>query len=182
MTTPTPDPDASLRSARGSSLRHRAVRAARWAGFVGAYAAAQGVSMALSGDVRREYRRVEQPPFAPPAPVIPAVWTVLNVTTATSAWRMWEAPASPARTQALGLWGVALGLRTAYTPLAFGQRWRWLATADAAALALVMAAYTQRAARVDRAAAALAAPEVAWTTFATALSTDLARRNPESRR
>ena len=161
----------------GHDLRPMLLRAARWAGFVGAYAAGQVLSMAISGDVRREYRRVEQPPFAPPAPVIPAVWTVLNVTSATSAWRVWEAPASAHRTQALALWGAALGLRTAYTPLAFGHRLRWLATADAAALAVVMAAYTERAAHIDRAAAALAAPEVAWTSFATALSADLARRN-----
>lgn len=174
MNTPTDEPTPATDRDRGPRWK----RAVRWAAFVGVYAAGQGVSISLSGDVRREYRRVEQPPFAPPAPVIPAVWTVLNVTSATSAWRVWEAPSSAHRTHALGLWGAALALRTAYTPLAFGHRLRWLATADAAALALVMAAYTERAARVDRAAAALAAPEVAWTSFATALSADLAGRNP----
>ena len=78
---------------------------------------------------------------------------------------------------ALAWWAAAIPVRSAYVPLEFGRRRLWLATADSALLAAVMAGYTLRARRVDPAAAALAVPEVAWTMFATVLSAAVARRN-----
>ncbi len=163
---------------RRLDVRDLAAKAGRWAGFVGTYALGQAASMAMTNDVRTDYRRLDQPAFAPPPAAFPIAWSTLNVLGGTSAWRVWEASTdNPARRQALALWVAAIGLRTAYTPLAFGSQRRWLATADAAALALVMAAYAERAARVDRTAALLAVPEVGWTTFATVLSADVARRN-----
>ena len=66
---------------------------------------------------------------------------------------------------------------TRYVPLAFGSRRLWAATADSALLCSVMANYASLARRVDRAAAALAVPEIAWTAFATVLSAAVARKN-----
>jgi len=62
-------------------------------------------------------------------------------------------------------------------PLAFGSRRLWAATADSALLCAVMVRYAFLARRVDRAAAALAVPEIAWTGFATVLSAAVATRN-----
>jgi tryptophan-rich sensory protein len=62
-------------------------------------------------------------------------------------------------------------------PLAFGRRRLWAATADSALLCAVMANYASLARRVDRAAAALAVPEIAWTAFATVLSAAVAMKN-----
>jgi tryptophan-rich sensory protein len=148
-------------------------------GFTGAYAAAQAVAVALSRDQRGQYRRFDQPPFAPPGAVVPVVWTALNATTATSAWRVWDTGdlGDPAVRRTLAIWGAAVVIRSGYTPLAFGQRRLWWATADAALLAATMTAYTISASRVDPVAAILALPETAWTSFATVLSTELARRN-----
>jgi tryptophan-rich sensory protein len=51
------------------------------------------------------------------------------------------------------------------------------ATADAALLFAIMARYTFLAHRVDQTAAVLALPEIAWTAFATVLSTAVAAKN-----
>ncbi len=171
----------------------RAGRAAAWVGAAAVYASAQGLSAAaarrMSGpDARTQYSgELERPAFAPPGAVFPVVWSALTIATATSAWRVWRAAggrgdggrpgARAARGRALAWWAVAIPVRSAYVPLEFGRRRLWLATADSALLAAVMAGYAVRARRVDPAAAALALPEVAWTAFATVLSAAVARRN-----
>jgi translocator protein len=167
--------------------RGRRVRqAAAWAGAAGIYGAAQGLSawaaQRLAGrGTRPQYEQFERPAFAPPGVVFPVVWSGLNITTATSAWRIWRARESgeqaPARREALGWWALAVAVRSGYTPLAFGGRRLWAATADAALLFAVMTRYSVLARRVDPPAALLAAPEVAWTAFATVLSTAVAAKN-----
>ena len=74
-------------------------------------------------------------------------------------------------------WALAVIIRSGYTPLAFGGRRLWAATADAALLFAVMARYASLARRVDQTAAVLTVPEVAWTAFATVLSTAVAAKN-----
>ena len=96
--------------------------------------------------------------------MFPVVWSALNLTTATSAWRVWRAR-------------EPVIIRSGYTPLAFGGRRLWAATADAALLFAVMVRYAFLARRVDQTAAVLAVPEVAWTAFATVLSTAVAAKN-----
>jgi tryptophan-rich sensory protein len=64
-----------------------------------------------------------------------------------------------------------------YTPLAFGRRRLWAATAGAALLFAIMARYAFLARRLDQTAAVLAVPEVAWTAYATVLSTAVAAKN-----
>jgi len=164
----------------------RLLRAAAWVGAAGIYGAAQGVSAwaaqhAQGRGTRPQYEQFELPAFAPPGAVFPAVWSALNLTTATSAWRVWQArepgPQAPARREALAWWALAIIIRSGYTPLAFGGRRLWAATADAALLSAIMARYASVARRVDRAAAVLAVPEVAWTAFATVLSTAVAAKN-----
>ena len=113
--------------------------------------------------------------------MFPVVWSALNLTTATSAWRVWRArepgPQAPSRREVLAWWALAVIIRSGYTPLAFGGRRLWAATADAALLFAIMARYASLARRVDQTAAVLAVPEVAWTAFATVLSTAVAAKN-----
>jgi tryptophan-rich sensory protein len=158
---------------------------ASWAGVAGVYAAAQGLS-AWAGQRRQgtrdRYQDFRRPSFAPPGPVFPVVWAGLNLTTATSAWRLWrvrrDARAEvPHAQSALAWWVLALVLRSGYVPLEFGARRSWAATADSALLCAVMLRYAAVARRADPAAAALAVPEVAWTAFATVLSTAIALQN-----
>jgi translocator protein len=165
---------------------------ASWAGLAGVYGAAQGLS-ARAGQRRAgqpgarrgprgQYQNFRQPSFAPPGPVFPVVWSGLNLTTATSAWRLWRArrapgPEVPFAQSALTWWALAVLLRSGYVPLEFGARRYWAATLDSALLCAVMIRYATVARRADPAAAALAAPEIAWTAFATVLSTVIATQN-----
>jgi tryptophan-rich sensory protein len=158
-----------------------------WLAIGSVYAAGQGASAALAQrlsrrSTRRIYTEFAQPPYAPPGVVFPVVWSALNVTTTTAAWRIWQrSPSDEAmrreRREALAWWGAAAVIRCGYTPLAFGQRRLWAATADAALLCGAMTRFAIVARRLDAHAAAWAAPEIAWTAFATVLSTDVARRN-----
>jgi benzodiazapine receptor len=159
---------------------------ASWAGLAGLYAGAQAVSSLASQyskrSTRDQYQELRQPSFAPPGPVFPVVWSALNLTTATSAWRLWRVrrspgPEVPYAQRALAWWALAVLLRSCYVPLEFGSRRYWAATVDSALLCAVMARYAVVARRADPAAAVLAAPEVAWTAFATVLSTAIAVGN-----
>lgn len=162
-------------------------QAGAWAGAVGVYAAAQGLSAWVAEreagrGTRPQYSQFDRPAFAPPGAVFPIAWSALNLTTASSAWLVWRAPdpARPAwsRAKALAWWGAAVLIRSGYVPLAFGRRRLWAATADAALLTAVMTRYAFAARRVDRTAALLTVPEVGWTVFATALSAAVAAKNP----
>lgn len=157
-----------------------------WTSAAVIYGAAQGLSAwaaqrARGRGTRPQYEQFERPAFAPPGAVFPVVWSALNATTATSAWRVWHAAeagqGTPSRRTVLAWWSAAVLVRSGYVPLAFGSRRLWAATADSALLCAVMTYYASLARRVDRGAAALAVPEVAWTAFATVLSTAVAVRN-----
>jgi translocator protein len=173
---------------RSSRRRWKLRQAGTWAGAAAVYAAAQGLSawaaQRQSGrGTRPQYSQFARPAFAPPGAAFPVVWSALNLTTATSAWRIWRAPESaerkPSRGQVLAWWAAAIVIRSGYVPLAFGRRRLWAATADAAILFAVMARYALLARRIDRSAALLAVPEVAWTGFATVLSTTVAAINSQ---
>jgi uncharacterized protein len=172
---------------RSPRRRRRLRQAGAWAGAVGIYAAAQGLSAwaaqrAAGRGTRPQYSQFERPAFAPPGAVFPLAWSALNLTTASSGWLIWRAPdpatTAPPRGEALAWWGAAVVIRSGYVPLAFGRRRLWAATADAALLCAVMTRYAFLAREVDQTAALLAAPEVAWTAFATALSAAIAAKNP----
>jgi benzodiazapine receptor len=176
--------------------RSRLASLAAWAGTAGVYGAAQAASSWLAfrargTGTRPQYDHFEQPAFAPPGEVFPVVWSGLNLTTATSAWRLCRAApgaasaarsdgdaAARARRAALAWWALAVVVRTGYVPLAFGgRRHLWAATGDSGLLCAIMVRYAIVARRADRGAAALAVPEIAWTAFATVLSTAVARKN-----
>ena len=171
---------------RFSRRDRRLRRATAWIGAAGIYGAAQGLSAwaaqrAQGRGTGPQYEQFERPAFAPPGAVFPVVWSALNLTTATSAWCVWRArepgPQAPSRRKVLAWWALAVVIRSGYTPLAFGGRRLWAATADAALLFVIMARYASLARRVDQTAAVLAVPEVAWTAFATVLSTAVAAKN-----
>lgn len=172
--------------APGGAGRLRQVAA--WMGAAVVYGAAQGLSAwvaryAQGRGTRPQYEQFERPAFAPPGAVFPVVWSALNLTTATSAWRIWRAPepaaGEPSRGEVLAWWAAAVVIRSGYVPLAFGRRRLRAATADAALLFAVMARYALLARRIDQPAALLAVPEVAWTAFATVLSTAVAAINSQ---
>lgn len=123
------------------------------------------------------YRLLRKPAFTPPDEVFPIAWTALYALQAASAYRIWRAPNGSDRTKALALWAAQLGLNAAWSPLFFGARDPRAALADVVALDAVLGAYVHRAAKVDRPAALLAAPYLAWIGFATLLNEEIVRLN-----
>jgi tryptophan-rich sensory protein len=86
---------------------------------------------------------------------------------AVAAWRLSRAPA--ARTP-LTLHAVQLALNAAWPVAFFGARSKRVSVAIIVALDLAVGAEIATAERRDRVAAALLAPYLAWTLFATALN------------
>lgn len=144
------------------------------AAIVGSTAIAAALGGTNSGD-SRWYRRLRKPALTPPPIVFPIAWTALYALQAASAFRVWRAPKSSDRTTALALWATQLGLNAAWSPLFFGRHAPRAALADIALLDVALAAYVHRAAKVDRAAALLAAPYLAWVGFATYLNAEIVR-------
>jgi tryptophan-rich sensory protein len=124
------------------------------------------------------YARLQKPAFTPPGPVVGAAWGVLEILLAATGTRLLRAPQSPARSVAVGAWGLTLLGLAGYPWLFFGRR-RLASSAVASGGMLAAAAGTLVAARpIDKAAATMTAPLLLWLGFATALSEELWRRNP----
>lgn len=129
------------------------------------------------GDTDRWYRRLEKPGFTPPGVVFPVVWTVLYALMAASAYRVWRREDSPARSRALALWWTQLAFNAIWSPLFFGAHRPRAALADLGLLSASLAAYARESNHVDRAAAGMVAPYLAWVGFAGVLSEEIVRRN-----
>jgi tryptophan-rich sensory protein len=148
------------------------------ASFAGATAAAAVLGAASTRRSVRSawYRGLSKPRFQPPAAAFGPVWTALYALMAGSAYRVWTRP-GPRSTRALALWGGQLALNAAWSPTFFGARRPRAALGLLSALLPATAAYALAARRVDRPAAAMVAPYVAWTAFALALNAGIVRRN-----
>jgi tryptophan-rich sensory protein len=110
--------------------------------------------------------------------VIGPVWITLEVLLATTGYRLLRAPSTPLRAAAVASWGMTLVGLAGY-PWLFFRKKRLAASALTSASMLVSATGLAVAAReVDKPAAAMTVPLMAWLSFATLLSEELWRRNP----
>lgn len=125
------------------------------------------------------YADADKPFFTPPGWLFGPVWTVLYAAMAVAAWRLSrrrEEGGAEAGTL-LKLWWLQLALNFLWTPLFFAGELLWLAFVDIVLLDVVVAVLVARAWRVDRVAAWLLAPYLAWILFATALNAGVAALN-----
>lgn len=125
--------------------------------------------------VKAEYDKLEPSDIQPPKGAFAAIWPPLFLALTISGLRIWNAPPSPARTQALGLWGAVQALNALWMALGPKRLSAQLATA-LASLGAAMA-YAWRAKRVDPPAASIVAPYVGWISFANVVTGDLWRKN-----
>ena len=116
------------------------------------------------------YLSLDKPLFNPPAWMFAPVWTTLYVLMGVAAWRIWCVPDSPERAQALRQFAVQLALNAAWTPVFFGAHSLAGGLAVIVLLALAIVVTIQRFHPLDKMAAWLLAPYLAWVTFATALN------------
>jgi benzodiazapine receptor len=166
-----------LANSRGRSTRHLLIGLGLTAGAVLASAliARANAPTPDHPDIETAYDRLEQPGFSPPKAAFAVIWPPLFMALTLSGLRVWNAPASPARTQPLSLWGAVQGLNAVW--MALGPR-RLGGQLTAAIFSLgASAAYAWRAREVDPPAAGMVAPYVGWIGFANVLTGELWRRN-----
>jgi tryptophan-rich sensory protein len=96
---------------------------------------------------------------------------------AASAWLVWRRGGWPAQARPLGAFVAQLGLNFAWSFLFFSlQRTRW-ALVDIVLLWIAIVVTIAAFARVDRRAAWLLAPYLAWVSFAVALNASIDASN-----
>lgn len=118
------------------------------------------------------YPSLTKPWFTPPNRVFGPVWTLLFGLMGAAAWLVWQRyPERPdgART-ALVLFGAQFALNVAWSAAFFGARSPLLGLAVIAALLVAVATTVAAFDRVDRWAALLLLPYLAWTAFAALLN------------
>lgn len=164
-------------NSRGRTLPHLLTGLALTGGavLVSALIAARNAPTPDHPEIKRAYDRLGQPGFRPPPAAFSIIWPPLFLALTVSGLRIWNAPPSPARSQALSLWGLVQVLNAVWMALGPGRLGGQLAAAMASLG--TSAAYAWRARRVDRPAANMVAPYVGWVGFANVLTEEIWRRN-----
>ena len=126
--------------------------------------------------VRLYWKRLRKPDMQPPDWAF-GIWGPLYAMLAISGLRVWNARPGWERTQALLLWGGMQALDVLWLWLGFGRRERGAMALESGTAIANAAAYVAAARRVDRVAANLAVPHLAWLAFAALLSEELWRKN-----
>lgn len=126
------------------------------------------------------YRKLRKPPFQPPPAVFGPVWSTLYPMIGVAGYRVWAGPKGAERDRALKLWAAQMVTNAAWTPTFFGAKAPKPALGLVATQVATSAAFIAAARKVDKPAAWLFAPYVAWTMFATALNEEIVRRNPSA--
>ncbi|TCK23729.1 TspO/MBR related protein [Ancylobacter aquaticus] len=128
-------------------------------------------SLVTAPQIPTWYAGLAKPSWTPPDSAFPIAWTILYVLMAVALWRLWQlhAPA-PARRLAIGLWLAQLALNALWSPLFFGLEAPGAALIVVMALWLAIAATIWACTRIDRIAAWLLVPYLAWVSYATALN------------
>mgnify|MGYP006291313535 CR=1 FL=1 len=114
---------------------------------------------------------IEEPWFFPPTIAFPIVWTLLFTLMGVALFLVWRRGTDRRAVKiALGVFGVQMALNVAWTPAFFGLQMPGLGLAIIAALWVAIAGTIAAFDRVDRRAAALLVPYLAWVTFAAVLN------------
>lgn len=115
------------------------------------------------------YEALAKPSFTPPNGIFGPVWTVLYILIAISGWMVWRKIGfSPDRP--LMIYGLQLSLNFVWSFVFFGAHLIGLAAINIVLLWLAIVWNTVLFWRVDRVAAALFLPYLAWVSFASALN------------
>ena len=124
------------------------------------------------------YSTLAKPSWTPPPSIFPVVWTALYVMMAVALWRLWDRSApSSARNRAIVLFLIQLVLNATWSPLFFGAHAVRVALIEIVVLAIAIALTIIASVRVDRTAAWLLAPYLAWVAYATTLNAGIVWMN-----
>ena len=129
----------------------------------------------------RCYRRLDKPPWQPPGWAFGPAWTMLYVLLAVAGGRALTRADRDVRRRYVRAYGVNLALNAGWTWTFFRAQRPRLAVLEAAVLTASTVDLARRTGQLDPRGGAALLPYAAWTAFATALTAELARRNPRSR-
>lgn len=122
-------------------------------------------------NIRTWYEVLPHPPLTPPNGVFGPVWTILYVAMAVAAWRVWRSPDILVRQRrALIWWGWQLAVNALWSPIFFGLHRPFASLCVILVLDGLIAATIAVFRPIDRIAAWLMAPYLAWCVFATYLN------------
>ena len=113
------------------------------------------------------YEALARPSWTPPNWLFGPVWTVLYLMIAVAGWRVWK---TQGLSPLLAVWFLSLLLNAAWSWIMFGQNQIGWALSDIVLLLITIFAFIVMAWPIDRIAAWLFVPYVAWVSFATALN------------
>ena len=113
------------------------------------------------------YANLAKPDWTPPGWLFGPAWTILYILMAVAAWMVWQ---RVGWTRPLWLWLAQLALNAAWSPIFFGAKQPGWAFAEIIALWLAIAATIATFMKVNRRAAWLLIPYLAWVSFATVLN------------
>jgi tryptophan-rich sensory protein len=167
----------NLANSGGRSIQHLLIGLGVTAGAVLGSAVIARINAPTSNSPKRRAQdaALDLPVSARPRPAFSMIWPPLFLALTVSGLRIWNAPRSPARTQALTLWGGVQALNALW--MALGPRRLGSQLATAVASLGASAAYVWRARQVDAPAAKMVAPYVGWIGFANVLTEELWRKN-----
>ena len=116
------------------------------------------------------YAGLVKPWFTPPNAVFGPAWTTLYLMMAVAVWLVAKTPPTSVRTLAVGLFTAQLAFNAIWSPVFFGLQAPRLGLAVIVALLVSLAATIAIFWRIDRRAAFLLVPYLAWVCYATALN------------
>jgi benzodiazapine receptor len=166
--TETPDPAAG-------ADRDGLVRALGFVVGVNVLGAAPAL---LVGPDTEWFQGLTLPSLYPPGWAFGVVWTLLFTLLGIAAFLVWRRGTDDRAVRvALGLFAVQMAFNVAWTPAFFGLQAPLVSLAIIAALAVLVVATILAFDRVDRRAALLLVPYLAWVLFATYLNYEIWRLN-----
>lgn len=136
---------------------------------------AVGMTAGLTSDGGNSawYQSLEKSPLNPPSWVFMPVWTALYTIMGIAGWRVWRSGGFEAHRAALTMFFVQLTLNFAWSYIFFDAQRPDLALAEILVLWAVIVTTMVLFNRVDRTAARLLAPYLAWVSFATFLNASI---------
>ena len=123
------------------------------------------------------YAQLTKPSWNPPNWIFGPVWTALYLLMAVAAWRVWKQGGFGAQRRPLTLFLAQLGLNAIWSPIFFGLKQPGVAFAEILVLWAAIVGTIVAFRRVDRVAAGLLLPYLAWVSFASVLNFTLWRLN-----
>lgn len=148
------------------------------AGWLLASLVTGGIGAIASASAASFYGELSQPSWAPPAWLFGPVWSALYILMGVAAWLVWRGHGFRGASTALTLFIAQLFANALWTWIFFVWHQGALSLAEIVALCLLIASTIRAFWRLNRLAALLLVPYLAWVGFATALTASLWRLNP----